>query len=140
MKNCCNYSNWLKILSSRKFLTNTVFSTISLTMYKPPSCFSLSLEANVSCLNISKIVWCVTVFPYILSLENYSFFNLKIIANLNSCHNISISYLIHWFFAAETIRWTTMFIYLCLLFFNIFFFFFPAASPTASAISTTTQF
>ena len=35
---------------------------------------------------------------------NYSFSNLKIVANLNSCRNISIFYLINWFFAAETIQ------------------------------------
>ena len=32
--------------------------------------------------------------------RNYSFLNLEIAANSNSCHNISIFYLINWFFAA----------------------------------------
>ena len=35
---------------------------------------------------------------------NYSFLNLKIVANSNSCRNISISYLRNLFFAAETIQ------------------------------------
>ena len=36
--------------------------------------------------------------------ENYSFLNLEILANSNSCSNISIFYLINLFFAAETIQ------------------------------------
>ena len=35
---------------------------------------------------------------------NYSFLNLEIIANSNSCRNISILYLINWFLDAETIQ------------------------------------
>ena len=33
----------------------------------------------------------------------YSFLNLEIVANSNSCRNISIFYLINWIFAVETI-------------------------------------
>ena len=36
--------------------------------------------------------------------KNCSFFNLEIVANSNSCHNISIFYLINWNFASETIQ------------------------------------
>ena len=35
--------------------------------------------------------------------RNYSFLNLEIVANSNSCRNISIFYLINWIFDAETI-------------------------------------
>ena len=35
---------------------------------------------------------------------NYSFLNLEILANSNSCRNISIFYLIKWNFATETIQ------------------------------------
>ena len=35
---------------------------------------------------------------------NYSFFNLKIVANSYSCRNISIFYLINWIFTAKTIQ------------------------------------
>ena len=46
-----------------------------------------------------------TVFSHIVSAETmYSFLNLEIVANSNSCCNISIFYLINWFFAAETIQ------------------------------------
>ena len=36
--------------------------------------------------------------------RSYSFLNLEIIANSNSCRNISIFYLINWIFAARTIQ------------------------------------
>ena len=40
---------------------------------------------------------------------NYSFLNLEIVANSNSCRNIYIFYLINWFFAAETIQGRKLF-------------------------------
>ena len=36
--------------------------------------------------------------------RNCSFFNLEIVENSNSCRNISIFYLINWYFTAETIQ------------------------------------
>ena len=41
--------------------------------------------------------------------RNYSFLNLEIMPNLNSCRNISIFYLIHWIFAAKTIQGRKLF-------------------------------
>ena len=44
--------------------------------------------------------------PYFLIYfpRNYSFLDLEIVANSNSCRNISISYVVNWIFAAETIQ------------------------------------
>ena len=41
-----------------------------------------------------------TVFPHISSLRG----DLVMVANSNSCHNISIFYLINLFFAVETMQ------------------------------------
>ena len=46
----------------------------------------------------------ITVFPHLFSAETILFFNLEIIANSNSCRNISILYLINKIFAGETIQ------------------------------------
>ena len=59
--------------------------------------------------NWMKTAWWLhnlTVFLHIVSAETilYSFLNLEIVENSNSCRNISISYLINWYFAAETIQ------------------------------------
>ena len=43
-------------------------------------------------------------FMYRISSWNYSFLNLKIVVNSNSCRNISIFYLTNWIFAVETIQ------------------------------------
>ena len=44
-------------------------------------------------------------YPIISYLRgNDSCLNLEIVANLNSCHNISIFYLMNWIFAMETIQ------------------------------------
>ena len=47
---------------------------------------------------------CITVFPHIVS-----FLNLEIVANSNSCRNISIFYLINWIFGTETIQGRKLF-------------------------------
>ena len=44
-------------------------------------------------------------YEFLTPLKQVSFFlNLEIIANSNSCRNISIFYLVNWIFAAETIQ------------------------------------
>ena len=53
--------------------------------------------------HVSAIVY--TVFPHIVSPETFSFLNLEIVANLNSCNNIS-SLLV---FPAETIQGRKLF-------------------------------
>ena len=56
--------------------------------------------------------WIQVQFRYSISSYsfrgNYSFLNLEIVANSNSCRNISIFYLINWTFAAETIQGNTV--------------------------------
>ena len=47
---------------------------------------------------VNKFDYCISSYSF---RGNYSFFNLEIIANSNSCHNISNSY---WIFAGETIQ------------------------------------
>ena len=42
-----------------------------------------------------------TVFRHIVSAETIPFWNLEIVANSNSCRDISFYYLIKWFFAAQ---------------------------------------
>ena len=45
-----------------------------------------------------------TVFPHMVSAETILFLNLEIVANSNSCRNISILYMINTISAAETIQ------------------------------------
>ena len=53
--------------------------------------------ADLGVAKTAKITY--TVFPHIVSI-----LNLEIVANSNSCRNISISYITNWILAAETIQ------------------------------------
>ena len=51
-------------------------------------------------------MYCISSYSF---RRNYSFLNLEIVANSNSCHNISIFYLINWILASETIWGNTVY-------------------------------
>ena len=66
--------------------------------------FVFQISKKVYSKSLSRAWNLNTVFPWIVSAETILFLNLEIGSNLNSCRNISISYLINWIFAAETIQ------------------------------------
>ena len=78
-----------------------------------PASVSDVIETQVqSVQNTDGFIW-RDLYTYRISSnsfrETYSFLNFEIVANSNSCRNISILYLLNWIFIAETIQGRKLF-------------------------------
>ena len=67
---------------------------------------TMPLHSNLAfrylqCRKEPKVTYRISSYSF---RKNYSFLSFEIMANSNSCSNISFFYLINWFFAPETIQ------------------------------------